>query len=215
VVAACIAVHLLAASLAYRDLARDLYSLFDAAPRLLVLEHGLVRLTAMTVFLPPIIPTALIVVMSLWLGKARRRAEVARWLALSLVPLALDSLLRTVGVLIAPPPASIGALLDLPTRFSLGPRLVLDLAGIQPPRAILYWIVVSTVAAAASAWCVARALLAAEESASEKFARRRRRAAAIDALQVGVAVAGTWIALAFAGQLALPWATQFFLKTFG
>lgn len=215
VIAACIATHLVAASLAYRDLARDLYALFDAAPRLLVLEHGLARLTATTVFLPPIVPTALVVLVTLWLGKARRHAEVARWLALSLVPLAIDSLLRTVGLLIAPPPATIGELLDLPTRFSLGPRLILELVGIQPPRAMLYWIVVTTVAAVVSAWCVARALLAAEAAASETFGRRRRRAAAIDAAQVGVAVVGTWSALAFAGQVALPWATQLFLKTFG
>ena len=35
------------------------------------------------------------------------------------------------------------------------------------------------------------------------------------ALQVGVATAGAWIALAFAGHVALPWATQLFLRAFG
>ena len=38
---------------------------------------------------------------------------------------------------------------------------------------------------------------------------------ALDAVQVGFAVTGTWIALAFAGQVALPWAAQLFLKLFG
>jgi hypothetical protein len=216
VIAACVAVHLLAAALMYRDLARDLYSLFDASPRLLVLEHGLTRLTAVAVFLPPVIPAALIVMVWLWVGKARRDADVARWLALALVPLAADGVLRAIGVLLAAPPANIGELLDLPTRFSLGPRLVLDLARIQPSATILYWAVVATLPAVASAWCVARALLVAEEAASTGVGqRRRRRMATIDALQVGVAVAGTWIALAFAGQVVLPWATQLFLKTFG
>lgn len=215
VVAACIAVHLLAAAAIYHDLARDLYALFDATPRLLVLERGLTRLTAASVFLPPIIPTTLVTIVALWLGAGRRQNAVARWLALALVPLAADGVLRAVGVLVAPPPANIGELLDLPTRFSPGPRLLLDLIGIRPSPNVMYWTVVATIAAAVSAWCVARALLAAEDEERAGVGRRRRGHTAIDTVQVGVAVTGCWIALAFAGQVALPWATQLFLKAFG
>jgi hypothetical protein len=216
VVASCAAVHLLAAALIYRTLVADLYALFDATPRLLVLERGLTRLTAVTVFLPPVIPTTLVVAVALWLGRQRRHPEVARWLALSLVPLAIDGVLRTIGVMLAPAPANVGELLDLPVRFSLAPRLLLDLAGGHPSPGLAYWAVVATVPAAISAWCVARALLAAEEGEREAIGRRRRRKReAFDAAQVGAAVAGTWMALAFAGQVALPWAAQLFLKIFG
>ena len=216
VIAACAAVHLLAAALMYRTVVADLYALFDATPRLLVLEHGLARLTAVTVFLPPVIPTTLVVAATLWLGRQRRHAEVARWLALSLVPLAMDGVLRTIGVMLAPAPANVGELLDLPVRFSFAPRLLLDLVGARPTPGLAYWAVVATVPAAISAWCVARALLAAEDVEREAVVhRRRRKRATLDAVQVGVAVAGTWIALAFAGQVALPWAAQLFLKIFG
>lgn len=216
VVAACIAVHLVAAALLYRDLAHDLYSLFDATPRLLILEHGLRRLTTATVFLPPVIPTTLIVCTALWLGRRRSLPDVGRWLAFSVVPLALDGILRMIGVLLAPRPANMGELLDLPVRFSLGPRLLLDLAGLHPSPGILYWAVVTTLPAGISAWCIARALLAAEHSEREAaMRRRRRRTSSMDALHVGVAVAGTWIALAFAGQVALPWMVQLFLQAFG
>ena len=216
VVAGCIAVHLLAAAVVYRDLARDLYQLFDATPRLLVLERGLLRLTAASVFLPPVIPSALLGGVALWVGKARREADVSRWLALATIPLAADGVLRALGVLLAPAPATIGELLDLPSRFSLGPRLILDLAGIRPGASIAYWVAVCTVAAAVSAWCVARALLAAECPMHDSSSHRRRRGmAAIDALQVGIATAGAWIAIAFAGQVALPVATQLFLRLFG
>jgi hypothetical protein len=183
---------------------------------LLVLERGLTRLTAVTVFLPPVIPTTLVVAAALWLGTARRHAAVARWLALSLVPLAIDGVFRTIGVMIAPPPANMGELLDLPARFSFAPRLFLDLAAVRPSPGLGYWAVVATVPAAISAWCVARALLAAEDAEREAVGhRRRRRRETLDAVQVGVAVAGTWIALALAGQAALPWAAQLFLQLFG
>lgn len=216
VVAACAAVHLLAAAVMYRTLAADLYALFDATPRLLVLERGLVRLTAVTVFLPPVIPTTLVLAAALWLGGRRRHAAVARWLALSLVPLAIDGVLRTIGVMLAPAPANVGELLDLPARFSFGPRLFLDLTAVHPSPGLGYWAVVATLPAAFSAWCVARALLAAEEAERQAVARRRRRRReTLDAVQVGVAVGGTWIALAFAGQVVLPWAAQLFLKVFG
>lgn len=216
IVTVCVALHLLAATLIYRDLARDLYVLFDAAPRLLVLERGLVRLTAVSVYLPPIVPTALISGIALWLGGARRATGVSRGLALAAVPLAIDSLLRAIGVLLAPPPATIGELLDLPTRFSLGPRVALDLAGVHPSPGTAYWVVVCTVAAAVSAWFVGRAVLAADAADHSPAGRRRSRGpTTIDAVRAGVIVGGTWIALAFAGQVALPWATQLFLRTFG
>jgi hypothetical protein len=216
VVASCAAVHLLAAALMYRTLVADLYAIFDATPRLLVLERGLTRLTAVTVFLPPVIPTTLVVGAALWLGRQRRHADVARWLALSLVPLAIDGVFRTIGVLLAPAPANLGELLDLPVRFSFAPRLLLDLAGTHPSPWLGYWAVIATVPAAISAWCVARALLAAEDAEREAVVRRRRRKrATLDAVQVGAAVAGTWIALAVAGQVALPWAAQLFLQIFG
>ena len=215
IVTICVALHLLAATLVYRDLARDLYVLFDAAPRLLVLERGLVRLTAASVYLPPIIPSALIAGVALWLGNARRAEGVTRWLALAVVPLAIDSALRAIGVLIAPPPATIGELLDLPTRFSLGPRVALDLAGVHPSPGVAYWVVVCTAAAAVSAWCVYRAVLAADVGHERVRQRRPRRATTIDAVRAGVMVTGAWIALAFAGQVALPWMTQLFLRTFG
>lgn len=216
IVASCAAVHLLAAALMYRSVVADLYAIFDATPRLLVLEHGLARLTAVTVFLPPVIPTTLVVAAALWLGSQRRHAEVARWLALSLVPLAIDGGFRTIGVILAPAPANVGELLDLPVRFSFAPRLLLDLAGAHPSPGVAYWAVVATVPAAVSAWCVARSLLAAEEAEREAVGhRRRRKRETLDAVQVGVAVVGSWIALAFAGQVALPWAAQLFLKIFG
>jgi hypothetical protein len=216
VVAASIAVHLLAAALIYRTMIRELYSLFDATPRLLVLEHGLTRLTAASVFLPPVVPTALVVLVALWLGRAGRTAGATRWLALALVPLAIDSAIRAVGVSLAAAPSNIGELLDLPSRFSIGPRLLLDLAGIQPGAATGYWAVVCTVAAAISALCVGRAVLVAEGAERERRGRRRRRGHdAIESLQVGVAVTGVWIAIAFAGEVALPFATQLFLRLFG
>ena len=214
-VASCIALHLVAAAVMYRDMARDLYTLFDATPRLLILEHGLVRLTAISVFLPPVVPSALLGGVALWLGRARRDPEVAHWLALAAVPLALDTALRAVGVVVAPTPANIGELLDLPSRFSPGPRMVLDFVGVQPSPGVAYWVVICTVAAAISGWYVARALCVAE-SLDANFPLRRRppRTAAIDALRAGTVVAGTWILLAFAGQVALPWATQLVLRIF-
>lgn len=214
-VAGCVAVHLLAAAVVYHDVVRDLYALFDANPRLLVLEHGLVRLTAVSVFLPPLVPAALLAGTALWLGQARRMPGVARWLAFGALPLAADGVLRAIGVVIAPAPSSISELLDLPSRFSLGPRLVLDLAGVRPPASVAYWVVICTAAAAISAWCVARALLAAERAPDDARHTHRRGTSTMAALQVGVATAGAWIALAFAGQVALPWATHLFLRAFG
>ena len=216
VVAACVAVHLLAATLIYRDVIHDLYALFDATPRLLVLERGLVRLTAIIIFLPPIVPTALLASVTLWLGKERADSDVAHWLALAAVPLAADGVLRAIGVVIAPAPSNMGELLDLPTRFSPGPRMVLDLLGAKPSPALAYWIVVCTVASAISAWCVARALSIAELQERDLSGRLRSRdPSAMDAMRAGTVIAGVWLALAFAGQVALPWVTQLILQTLG
>jgi hypothetical protein len=216
VVAACIAVHLIAAAVIYRDVIHDLYVLFDATPRLLVLERGLARLTAISIFLPPLIPTALLASVTLWLGRQRVDPDVAHWLGLAAVPLAADGVLRAIGVVIAPAPSNMGELLDLPTRFSPGPRMVLDLLGARPSPVLAYWIVVCTVAAAVSAWCVARALSIAELEQRDLSGRLRSRGpSAMDALRAGTVIAGMWIALAFAGQVALPWVTQLFLQTLG
>ncbi|MFL5563306.1 MAG: hypothetical protein ACJ79K_17715 [Gemmatimonadaceae bacterium] len=216
VLAACVATHFVAASFIYRDLARDLYALFDATPRLLVLEQGLTRLTAATVFLPPLVPSVLLAFVALWLGRARRAPDVARWLAVAAIPLALDTVMRAIGVVIAPAPSNLGELLDLPVRFSPGPRMLLDLLDVRPGPSTSYWVVVCTAAALLSAWCVRNALLAADAAERDASVRRRRRGGdAINRLQLSIAVAVTWIALAFVGQLVLPFATQLFLRLFG
>ncbi|NUQ20846.1 MAG: hypothetical protein HOQ09_07780, partial [Gemmatimonadaceae bacterium] len=177
IVSACVALHLLAAAVAYRHLVRDLYDIFDANPRLLVLEHGLARLTGVVAFLPPVAPAILIIAAALWVGPARRVREVARWLSLAPVPLALDSALRALGLVIAPPASNPGELLDLPMRFSPGPRLVAELVGAHPGAGLSYWMVVCSLGALTSVYCVARALYAGEESALEPVERRRRRRA--------------------------------------
>jgi fatty acid desaturase len=74
---------------------------------------------------------------------------------------------------------------------------------------------VCTAAAVLSAWCVGRAVLVAESAEREARTRRRRGHDAIESLQVGIAVAGAWVAIGFAGQVALPFATQLFLRLFG
>ena len=216
VVTACVAVHIVAAAFIYRDLAGDLYALFDATPRLLVLEQGLRRLTATSVFLPPLVPSALLVFVALWLGRACRAPDVARWLALATIPLALDTVMRAIGVAVAPAPSNLGELLDLPVRFSPGPRMLLDLLDVRPGPSMSYWVIVCTAAALLSGWCVRNALLAADAAERDASVRRRRRRGdVINRLQLSVAVAGTWIALAFAGQVVLPFATQLFLRLFG
>ncbi|HEX2780712.1 MAG TPA: hypothetical protein VHM30_14520 [Gemmatimonadaceae bacterium] len=196
---------------------RDLYGLFDASPRLTFLEHGLTRLTAAVAYLPPVAPTLLLLGAALWVGPVRRAPTVARWLSLGAVPLAADAVLRALGTLLAPPPANAGELLDLPMRFSPGPRLLADLAGVQLGPSLQYWTVVCSAAAIIVVYCVARVLLGAEEAALEpaELRRRRQRRDPVAALQAGVVATGCFAAIAFAGQLALPWVTQIFLQLFG
>ena len=216
-VAACLALHLLAAAVVYRDLIRNLYDLFDASPRLLVLEHGLARVTALVAFLPPVVPAILVVAASVWVGGARRERDVARWLTLALVPLAFDSALRALGVGLAPPASNPGELFDLPVRFSPGPRMIAELLEAKPSAGLAYWLVICSAAAIGSVYCVARALHAAEQAALEPVERRRRRRNGdpIGALQSLVVASGAFAGIAFAGQLILPWAVQLFMRTFG
>lgn len=216
-ISASLVIHLVAATLIYRDLVRDLYALLDANPRLIILEQGLTRLAAAVAYLPPVAPTVLVLGTALWVGPMRRDHAVARWLSLAAAPLAADAALRALGALLAPRPANVGELLDLPMRFSPGPRLVADLAGVPLAPVVQYWAVVCSAAAIAVVYCVARALLAAEDAALEPVERRRRRRQRdpIAALQVGVVATGSFAMIAFAGQLALPWVTQVFLQLLG
>ena len=82
---------------------------------------------------------------------------------------------------------------------------------------MMYWLVVCSAAAAITVYCVARALLAAEEAVLEPVERRRRRRSGdpIAALQSLTVATGAFLALAFVGQLALPPATQLFLRLLG
>jgi hypothetical protein len=125
--------------------------------------------------------------------------------------------LRAIGTLLAPPPATVGELLDLPARFSPGPRLVADLLGLHVRGGTMYWLVVCSAAAGAVVCCVARALLAAEEAALEPVERRRRRRLGdpIAVVQAATIATGAFFALAFLGQLALPPVTQLFLRLLG
>lgn len=217
VIAACLALHLVAAAVVYRDLIRNLYDLFDASPRLLVLEHGLARVTTLVAFLPPVVPTIVVIAATLWVGGARREREVARWLTLSLIPLALDGALRALGVALAAPASNPGELFDLPVRFSPGPRMIAELIGARPSAGVAYWLVICSAAALASVYGVARALHSAGEAALEPVERRRRRRSGdpIGMLQSLVVASGAFVGIALAGQLILPWAVQIFLRAFG
>lgn len=217
VLAGSLAVHLVAAAVVYRDLIRNLYEIFDERPRLLVLEHGLARLTALISFLPPVAPSILLIGVAAWAGAARRERAVARWLSLAVILLAADEALRALGVTIAPVVGTPGELFDLPVRFSPGPRMVVDLLGAHPGAVLMYWLVACSCAALASVYCAARALHAAEESALEPVERRRRRRNGdpIGQLQTLVAAAGAYVAIVFAGQLALPPLMQVLMRLFG
>lgn len=217
VIAGSVAVHLIAAAVVYRDLVRNLYEIFDERPRLLVLEHGLARLTALIAFLPPVAPSLLLIGVAVWVGAARRERAVARWLSLAMVILAADGALRALGVAIAPAVGTPGELFDLPVRFSPGPRLVVDLLGAHPGGAVMYWLVSCSFAALASLYCAASALHAAEESALEPVERRRRRrdGDSIGQLQALVVATGGYVAIVAAGQLALPPLMQMLMRFFG
>jgi hypothetical protein len=216
-VVGCAAAHLIAAAIVYRDLIPNLYEIFDANPRLLVLEHGLARLTALMTFLPPVVPTLLILGAAGWVGAARREREVGRWLALALLPLAADSALRALGVVIAPPAEHPAELFDLPSRFSPGPRMLADLLGFHPRGVVMYWLVVWSFAAMTSVYCVARALRAAEDAALDPLERlrRQRRGNPFGSIQALIVSAGTLAGITAVGQFALPTMMQLLLRLLG
>jgi hypothetical protein len=217
IVLASIAVHLIAASALYSHLVGQLYKFLEDTPRLVVLERGLVRLLAVSVFLPPVAPTLLLIATTLWIG-SRRGPKSAMLLAWGSAALAGDSVLRLLGVWLARPVANVGELLDLPARFSPGPRMFAALAGHElAGGGLVYWSVVCSIAAMAVIYCVARALLEAERSQMDPVEQRRlsMRGDAIAALQFASVSIVAFLAIAFLGQLALPPATQVFLQTFG
>ena len=212
------AAHIVAASLLYSRLVRDLFSLIEDTPRLAALERGLVRILAASLYLPPFAPSVLLIVAALWVGSARRDQRVARMLSYGVIALAFDSLMRVIGVWLAEPPATVGELLDLPARFSPGPRMFAELAGIPVVGSgAIYWSVVCSLAAFVTVLCVSRALLFAEDTAADPIERRRRRARgqSIASVQHAVMSVVAFGVIALLGQLALPLATQLFLRTFG
>lgn len=214
VVAAC--VHLLAAAVMYRDVVTDLYALFAATPQLSVMARGLTRLLATSVFLPPILPALLLAGAALRLRGGAARADVARWLAIGCAALAVDQLLRAVGVVVAPAPVSPGDALDLQNRLAPGARIVAELLGARPGPVAGYWLASLTLGAVGVVFSVARALHADELASMEPAARRRRRrAGGIAAFQAACVALGAYLLLGALGRVALPVATQLFLKLFG
>jgi hypothetical protein len=216
-VAISVATHVIGASLLYSHLVRVLYSLIENTPRLAPFERGLVRLLAVSVYLPPFAPTVLLIVVALWVGAARKDQRVAHALSYGALALAFDSVLRVIGVWLAEPPANVGELLDLPARFSPGPRMLAELSGIPVVGSgAIYWSVVCSLAAFVAVLCVSRALLFAEDAAADAVERRRRRArgGSIETMQYALVSVLAFAVIAFLGQLALPVATQLFLRMF-
>lgn len=213
-----IGIHVIAASLIYFRLVHELYALLEDTPRLLVLERGLVRLLAVSVYMPPFAPTVLLSATTFWVGAARREPNVAHTLSYGALAIASDSLLRLLGTWLAQPVATVGEVLDLPVRYSPGPRMVAALLGHEVTGStVLYWSVVCSFAAAIVVWCVARSLLGAEWWRLDPVERRRRvaRGNSIVTAQCAFVSVAAFFAIAFVGLLALPPATQLFLQTFG
>ena len=211
-----IGLHLLAATVMYRDVVTDLYALFAQSPQLSVMARGLTRLLATSIFLPPILPALLLAATALWLRDRAGHPDVARELVLGCAALAADSMLRALGVLVAPPPANVGEALDLQNRLAPGARTIATLAGVQPGPGVEYWLAIFTLGAVGAIWFVARALQAAELSALRPHVRRRRRGAGgVAAFQATITAFGAYVALGALGKAALPVATQLFLKLFG
>jgi hypothetical protein len=126
--------------------------------------------------------------------------------------------MRAIGVWLAAPPATVGELLDLPARFSPGPRMFAELAGIPiVGGGTVYWSVVCSLAAFVAVLCVSRALQFAEEAGVDPAERRRRRARGqgVASVQHAIVSVSAFVVVAFLGQLALPIATQLFLRAFG
>ena len=217
-VALALAAHIVSASLLYSRLVRVLFSLIEDTPRLAVLERGLVRILAASIYLPPFAPSVLLVGAALWVGAARRDVRVARMLSYGVAALAVDSLMRLIGVWLAEPPATVGELLDLPARFSPGPRMIAELVGIPiVGSAAVYWSVVGSLAALVTVLCVSRALQFADDAGANpaQLRRRRARGQSVDRLHHAVISVIAFSVIAFLGQLALPVATQLFLRAFG
>lgn len=217
IVVAATCVHLVAAALMYRDLVTDLYALLAAAPQLSVMARGLTRLLAATVFLPPILPTLLLVGTTLRLRSATPRPQVAQPLALGCVALAVDGALRAAAVLVAPPPSNLGDALDLQNRLAPGGRTIAHIVGIEPGPVAGYWLAILTLGAVGTVVAVARAFYddARERSAPAGRRRRRRDADGVIAFQAACLAIGAYLLLGALGRVALPVATQLFLKLFG
>lgn len=216
IVVAATCVHLVAAAAMYRDLVTDLYALLAATPQLSVMARGLTRLLATSAFLPPILPTLLIVGATLRLQRVTARPEVAQSLALGCVALAADGALRAAAVLVAPPPSNVGDALDLQNRLAPGGRTIAQLAGIEPGPVAGYWLAILTLGAVGATVAVARAFYHAELAAAAPAGRRRRRGAdGVVAVQATCLAIGAYLLLGALGRVALPVMTQLFLKLFG
>ena len=216
--AIAVGAHALAAALIYSILVAELYALIEHTPRLAALERGLVRLLAVIEFLPPFAPTVLLAATAVWIGNARKNSRVARALVYGSFALTADTVFRLIGVSLSVPPGNVGEVLDLPARYSPGLRMIADLLGIEiASSGVLYWLVVCSIPAIVVVACVSRALVFAEEAELDPVDLRRRRArgTAIVDVQSVVLSAIAFAVIALVGQLALPFATQFFLEIFG
>jgi hypothetical protein len=125
-------------------------------------------------------------------------------------------LLRALGVVVAPAPANLGDALDLQNRLAPGARMVAELAGAQPGPVVGYWLATLTLGAFGVVFAVARALHVGELASVGSAARhRRRRAEGLAAFQAACVAIGAYLVLVALGRVALPVATQLFLKLFG
>lgn len=216
VLAVC--VHVIAASALYAYLVRALYVALADTPRLVVLERGLVRILAASIFLPPVAPTLLLLAAAVWVGRERREPAVGRLLSAGALALAADSACRLLGVLLAAPASSVGELIDMPARFSPGPRMLASAVGHEVSgHALVYWSVVCSFAAIAVVVLTARAVVESERARLDPVERRRRavRGDTIAYAQALVVTAIAFASIAFAGEIALPPVTQLFLRLFG
>jgi hypothetical protein len=93
-----------------------------------------------------------------------------------------------------------------------------ELAGIPVVGSgAIYWSVVCSLAALVTVLCVSRAWLFAEDAGAHPVERRRQvaRGQTIASVQHVIVSVFAFATIAFLGQLALPFATQLFLRTFG
>ena len=213
-----VSVHLVTASALYAYLVRALYLVLADTPRLVVLERGLVRILAASIFLPPVTPTLLLLGATAWAGRERHEPVVGRLLSVGALALAGDSACRLLGVLLSARASAVGELIDLPARSSPGPRMLASALGHDVSgNALVYWSVVCSFAAIAVVVLVARAVVATERARLDPVERRRRaiRGDTIAFVQALAVSAIAFVAIAFAGEVALPPVTQLFLRVFG